>query len=435
MKGIHQTRKNRWGWLRCLGALLFGAMPLAGVASAQEKPATTPQVVFADSTVPATLQPSQSGNGTVIVDDQVVQASGGCASCGGGGGGTTGSYGSYNDFWKKRQCMSCGEGCAPCGHCVPGRDPCCPDDDSFWGHIWGGIYHCVCCPDPCYVPKWRAGANSAFFTDQVRPRTQTFLRWDHGIGGVFPDRGEYFIARSDGKGKGLTPRSPFLGITKFNYDELYLYSEAATDKVGAYVGMPYREVEPQDMSANRGSGFGDLRIGVKTLWLDCELMQISFLMETVVPTGSPGEGAGTGHTAINPSLIFAVKLAPYTYWQSQLGESFAVGGDKLYEGSVFRFSSSINQVIPILCGLDLVLTGEVFGVTFQGGHYTDPFLGGVDSNGNALFLRQGNTYASAGPGARLVFCDKIDFGYAIAFSLSNNNLADLQSRFEFRWRF
>lgn len=433
MKGITHARAICGGWLRCLGILLLGAAPGLGTATAQEKPTAAPQVLFSENqTAPRTV-PVPAGQ--PIVDDQVIQASG-CSSCGGGGGGSgSGSYGAYHDHWKNRGCMTCGEGCAPCGHCIPGRDPCCPDSDSFLGHCWGSIYHCVCCPDPCYVPKWRAGANSAFFTDQVRPKTQTMLRWDHGIDGVFPDRNEFFIARSDGGGKGLRPRDPFRGITRFDYNELYMYTEAATDKVGAYVAQPYREIEPLDGSAPRGTGFGDLKIGVKTLLLDCELLQLSMLMETSVPTGSTGNGAGTGHVSINPSLLFAVKLAPYTYWQSQVGEYFAVAGDQIYAGSVLRYSTSINQVIPVLCGLDLILTGEFFGLTFQGGHFTDPVLGGVDGEGNQLFIRQGNTYLNAGTGARLVICDKVDFGYAMAISLTDNNLADLMSRFEFRWRF
>lgn len=439
MKGTSHTGKRRWGWLCCLSALLLGASGLMGTATAQDN-GSTPQVKFATETVPARLSPVPAG--TPIVDDQVMQASGGCSSCGGGGGvvgggayvGGVGGYGGYHDHWKNNQCMSCGEGCAPCGHCVPGRDPCCPDSDSILGHLWGGVYHCVCCPDPCYVPRWKAGANSAFFTDQVRPKTQTMFRWDHGIDGVFLDRGEFFAPRSDGNGKGLRPKGGFLGISRFRYNELYMYTEAATDKVGAYVAQPYREVEPLDFSGDRGTGFGDLKIGVKTLFLDCELMQISFLMETSVPTGSPSDAAGTGHVSINPSLLFAIKLAPYTYWQSQVGEYFAVGGDKDFSGSVLRYSTSVNHVFPVLCGLDLVWTGEFFGYTFQGGRYTDPVLGIQDANGDPL-LRQGNSYLSVGSGVRLVICDKVDFGYALAKSITDDNLADWMSRFEFRWRF
>src|SRR5207244_936764 len=80
----------------------------------------------------------------------LVQA--GCSSCGAGGG--TLSHGGYA---ASEVAPAPGPGCAcGSGNCVPGRlhncSPC--EASTCVGRFLCGVYECICCPDPCYDPKW-----------------------------------------------------------------------------------------------------------------------------------------------------------------------------------------------------------------------------------------------------------------------------------------
>jgi hypothetical protein len=320
-------------------------------------------------------------------------------------------------------------GCASCGAgCYPGRTGCYPcEANTCFGRFCCALYECICCPDPCYEPHWTPVADAAFFTDAARPQTQIRTRGDFGEGVQFPDRSEFFWARADGKGKGPSPRVPAIAEPKLNYSEMSLYTEGATGRIGVFVEMAYRSIDPTlDPHA---SGFGDMNTGTKTLLYDCELLQLAFQFRTWIPMGNFHKGLGTGHVSLEPSLILGLKLAPETFLQSQVAEWIPLGGDPNYEGAVLMTKWSVNHVLcRVLPDVPLIGTAEVNSWSFQAGSYTDTELGPFQKS-------SGTTYVSAGPGIRLVICDKIDFGTAALFSLTEHHLADQLYRLEFRVRF
>src|SRR5262249_52662380 len=100
------------------------------------------------------------------MDDGITQAS--CPSCGGAtppaslppaavGSGGPGQGGKFCDtlFW----------GCTNCGvdACYPGRKECypCCNTDTACERFFCNLYHCICCPDPCYEGKWKPIADAA----------------------------------------------------------------------------------------------------------------------------------------------------------------------------------------------------------------------------------------------------------------------------------
>jgi hypothetical protein len=356
-----------------------------------------------------------------LEDGNVTQA--GCSSCGHGQVGH--GHGHHG-------------GCASCGHggwcCYPGLRPCGCDHENYHGlrRCLCEFYHCICCPDPCYEPAWIGVANAALFVESVRPVTQIMLRYDGAREGVLPDRAEYFWARTTnprtGKGPKPRPGTTALGEIGFDYDELTFITETATPngKFSFAVEIPYRHVSPLAFEA--GSGFGDLRLATKSMLLDCELMQLAFGFRTFLPTGNPGKGVGTGHLSFEIGLLTAIKLTPSTYFQGQLSEWIPIQGDSTYAGAILHYHFSLNQIICQICpDLHLIGTAEFNAWSFQDGAYTDPVLG--------TRLANEDTYISVGPGVRLVFCDKIDFGFGAAFNTENANWYDQLYRVEFRWRF
>lgn len=389
---------SKW-WIIGIWALLPAAL------QAQQEP--VPDKGAPPGGITSALAEKPAGGPQTGAFNQVLQAS--CKSCGGGLLGEP-AYG-YG-----------GMGCDDCeGGCVPGQKKCVPCvGHNCVSRMFCAFYDCLCCPDPCYEPRWIAAANSAFFVDGARPITQMRIRWDHGRNLILPDRAEYFWPAIGGKGP---PRREL----SLNYDELSIYNEAAIEKFSIFTEMPYRLLDP--VVNNGTGGFGDLKIGTKTMFCDCELTQMSFQMTTWIPTGNFLKGLGIGHVALEPSLIFAVKLYPETYLQMQLAEWIPIGGTQGVQGSILHYHFSLNHVICRPVGdTQLIATLEYNGYSFQSGSFTNPING-------ALVPANSSTYSSIGPGIRFVICDKIDFGFGTAFSVSNQHFADQLYRTEFRWRF
>ena len=119
-------------------------------------------------------------------------------------------------------------------------------------------------------------------------------------------------------GRGPKPPAPFRGELAVNYDDLSLYTEVGASLISFFVELPYRSLSPELL--DHAAGLSDMNLGTKSLLLDCELIQLAFQFKTYIPSGSAGNGLGTGHTSLEPSLLATVKLAPCTYLQTQLAE-------------------------------------------------------------------------------------------------------------------
>jgi hypothetical protein len=349
-------------------------------------------------------------------------AQAGCASCGQGGGLLSGPA-----MLPDAPPMGCDGGCTY-GTCYPGRQQCDPClAQTCVGRFFCGLYECICCPDPCYDPKWLAVADAAFFVDSARPQTQERLRYDAGLNLILPDRSEYFWARADGKGKGPTPQGSFFVVPRLRYNDLSLYTEAGTGTTAAIVEIPYREIDPDQ--GTHAAGFGDMMVGVKTLMFDCELIQLAFEMKTYLPAGNAPKGLGTGHISLEPTFLVGLKLAQDTYVQSQLSEWVPLGGDPSYQGSILMFNASLNQVLfRVLPTVPLLGTMELNTWAFQHGSYTDPLLGSFQKS-------SGEVYVAPGAGLRLVVCDKFDIGFGAYFSITQQHFAEQFYRTEVRFRF
>lgn len=347
-----------------------------------------------------------------MMDTNVKPA--GCATCGGDWVGPAPA-----DCFK-----GCENGCptGSCnGHCYPGQAPCgYTNPETFIGRFCNELKCCFCCSDHCYEPRWIAAANSAFFTDDPRPVSQTRIRWEKGHNLVLPDRNEFFWARTkDGKGpKNIEDR--------VDYDSLSFIAEAGTEMFSVVVNAPYLSIEP--LNNPHHAGFADMDIATKSVLFDREIFQLTFQFRTFIPLGVPGTGTGKGHVALEPSFLFGLHLAENTYMQGQLSEWIPIGGDDTFQGSIVHFHLSMNRLLwrPFQ---DVQLIGNIESVAyhFQDGAYYDGF--GVVQNS------AGQNYVTAGPGLRLVVCDRFDIGTGAQFALSDDHFAQTTIRTEIRLRF
>jgi hypothetical protein len=348
----------------------------------------------------------------------------GCSSCGGMGQlrGPTG---------VNFPCSSCGG-----SGCVPGRKNCEPVyHHTYLGRLFGNLYECICCPDPCYEPSWIPVANAAFFVDTARPRTMQRIRYNGLTDVQFPDRAEFFWAREmlpGGPGKG--PGKPkivkfakhYRGELSTNIAQLTYYQEAASERASFFIELPYQATNP--VYTPRHAGFGDMNLGTKAMFFDCELMQLTFQFKTYIPTGNPANGTGNGHTTLEPSLLTSVRLAPKTYFQGQLAEWIPLGGDMNYQGSILHYHFSYNHVLfNLAADTPLIGTFEMNGYSYQTGGYTDP------TQKTPQRYSGGQGYFSVGPGLRMSVCNNLDVGAAAAFPVSEPHIVGPSIRVEVRF--
>ena len=376
--------------------------PLPAAAVAQDVPASLPPAVTGESEVDA-----DAGSGQPITDPAVTPAS--CKSCCGGG---------MINIPPSSELGTWGTG--DCGRCYPGKrecDCCGHQAKTCIGRLWENFHECVCCPDPCYEGQWLALADSAFFTPGVRPKTTTRFRWDSAFDFRFPDRAEYYWARA--------PKGPPNAESSLKYRTFSFYTEAAADAASFFIEVPYTRVEPENNPDH--SGFADINLGTKALILDCDLIQLTFQFTTYVPSGLSGKGLGTGHTALEPALLYALKLHQNTYLQGEAAYWIPIGGDPEFQGDIFHYHFSLNQLLWC-CGKDYKAIGtlEYVGYSVLDGAYTDPVLGEVKARTHM---------ASAGAGIRFFMCDKIDIGVGALFFMTVNRFADELYRVELRFRF
>jgi hypothetical protein len=371
--------------------------------------------------------PASSG-GTAPAGGDIIPA--GCSTCG------SGLLGAAPPPMDLGPGIPCAKGCG-CAQCYPGQIPCdcCNDKPDFVHRFLNGLYHCICCPDPCYLSRWRSLANAAFFVEEVKPITQIRLGGLFAGEYQFPDKAEFLFAQENAKGPhysgpALLPGVRPPGAPNVDYSQGYLFFEGAIDRFGLFINLPYLNVEPTLYPG--ASGFGDMSIGTKSLLLDCELIQFTYQFTTFIPTGNFLKGLGTGHVSLEPALIAAIKLTQNTYFQVETAYWFPIGGTPTFQGPVFHYHLSLNQML-LRCGcekpIEIIGTAELGGYEIAGGAFTSPVTG------LPVSAKDVGNIVQAGPGLRLVVCNKIDIGCGSQFALTPDRMAAGLAHLQFRWRF
>jgi hypothetical protein len=398
---------------RAQGGFLPGTLdPVPGSSRQQTAPAPNWSIESQPATISTikTLPPSllNQSNDQTIMDGNIQQAS--CSSC---------IAPPAGGDWSAVGCPT-----TNCGHCCyPGRIHCCSICEGGTGlkRLTCGLYHCICCPDPCYEPRWIPTANAAFFVDSPRPVTHTRLRYDGLFNINRPDRAEYFMPQI----------APGDHINRAHFHEFHLYTEIApTPGFGFFINLPWRSTsfdpEGDPATPNDGSGFGDMFLGTKSVLLDCELLLLTFQFTAFLPTGSPAAaGVGTGHVSLEPALLGALKLTPDSYLQFSTALWIPLGGGDV-AGNVLHNRVSYNQILyRFLPDVQLIGTLEMINYNVINGGYTVFGVPVIDRT----------SHLNVGPGLRLNICDRIDFGAAAHFSLTGDDFIGEAVRAEFRWRY
>ncbi|QDU63417.1 hypothetical protein Pan216_42970 [Planctomycetes bacterium Pan216] len=416
---------------------------LKNLIFAKEEVATTaaPVSKSAEATADAGAQPIPTTVASSETTGAVVAA--GCPSCGGGfssnstvGSGLAGvptpvGAAGGDAGAPVGDCPYC-TGINPCGQCVSccaaGHRKCYPACDTT-NPVHRAVqlmYECIVCPDPCYElsgPHYNPIGNAALFVDHARPRSQTRLRWDAGQNLQTPDRSNFFWNPAATATNIRTVNGVTTAPSSVDYDRLSMYVETATKsrKFSAYVDTTYLSVDPN--VGDRHAAFSDMLIGTKSLLFDCELFQIAFQLENTVPIGNLAFGTSKGIYAIEPSILYSVKLLEDLFYEGQLSEWIGFGSATA--GGVFHHHHSFNKVIwKLNPDVLLINTYELEGWAFQSGQFT--------TADNTLQSASGGRYYSIGTGLRMWIGDIVDCGVGVQFGLTDPSWAAQLYRFEGR---
>ena len=121
--------------------------------------------------------------------------------------------------------------------------------------------------------------NALFEMDSANPASVIRLRFDSAYDHEFPDRAEFFWAKT------VNGRGPELAERSVDYQDFNFYMETALGIGGAstFTEIPIRVLDP---SVNDNTaGLSDIVVGLKTVLMDHDDFQISMIMRTYIPSG------------------------------------------------------------------------------------------------------------------------------------------------------
>jgi Putative MetA-pathway of phenol degradation len=177
------------------------------------------------------------------------------------------------------------------------------------------------------------------YIDNAIVGTQLRIRFDAGYHAAFPDKAEFFYGKcgcyQDLTGPAGDPGAPGpeAVVTDLRFQELRLNAEfAAHKKISLLVELPLRWIQAKSFSPAAGSfpnqqGLGDILAGVKLGLVaseDRRHLTLQFRVQT--PSGEASRGLGTGHTSIEPALLYYERLSPRFALESEFALWHPFGG-------------------------------------------------------------------------------------------------------------
>ncbi len=244
----------------------------------------------------------------------------------------------------------------------------CDSCQDHHGHGWHGRRDCC-----------RSGGIGAehvmqapFFIQTTQPFNNCRVRLDLAQNLEFPDRSEYFWAKTPG-GKGPGPDLP--GETSVDYRDLSFYIEKGFKRFSIGTTLPIRDVDPE--IRDNSTGFADMDVRTKTVLMDGVNWQLTQLFNTYLPTGTAHHGTGNGHVSLEPGVAYRWKWSDWTYLHGDLKYLFPIGADPDFAGQIFNYGIGISHVWIETDTWALIPTFELEAWTFVDGRQTLPNTSGA----------------------------------------------------------
>jgi hypothetical protein len=272
--------------------------------------------------------------------------------------------------------------------------------------------------------------NAPFFIDTTQPLNNCRIRLDAGKNWEFPDRAEYFWAKTP---NGLGPQADFnQGEPDVDYQDIRFYIERGSDRFSVGTELPIRSVDPE-LRLNT-TGFADMNLTTKALLLDGKCWQLTQVFRTFFPTGSARRGTGNGHFSLEPGVAARYKWSDITYFHADLSYWFPLGGDLDQAGQILNAGIGVSHVCIDTDTYAVIPTLEIDSATVLDGTQTPPVFNPVPIEIDTLSV------VTIHPGVRIV-CDKgcdcgtKEFGITGGVAVTEDHWYESMIRIEFRWTY
>lgn len=287
-----------------------------------------------------------------------------------------------------------------------------------WGSILG-IYR-----DPFAEPGLgteRAGV-APFELDVTQPFNQCRLRFDAAYDVEFPDRSEYFWAKTAGG------RGPLLPEESVDYQDVRFLMEVGGDKFSTATDIGIRSVDP--INNPNHTGLADMSIAPKTVIIDGDQWQISTIFRTYINTGSPSMGLGTGHVSLEPGVLFRHRYNDWNYFHGELKYWFPLGSDPIHSGQVLRWGLGWSRVGWETDDFSVIPTFELVHWTALNGQKTNPNGFPLPVDGDSILVFFPGLRMSYDSGGDLGLCE---FGISGGIATTGQRWYSGLLRFDVRW--
>ena len=193
-------------------------------------------------------------------------------------------------------------------------------------------------PPPAYQPT-REGTYVGYLDDAI-VRTRIRIRFEQGFNTDVPDRAEFFYAKcgcykaDDLLGTdAFDPDTPGPGpgvAASLDFQQLYLFAEAASGRLSMFGEMPLRWIQAVDVNGDKpfddGGGLSDIRVGMRYGVVAKPGQATTIQAQFYLPSGSPEKGLGTNHGTFEGSGLFYRELTPEVSIEGQVGLWIPLGG-------------------------------------------------------------------------------------------------------------
>jgi hypothetical protein len=271
--------------------------------------------------------------------------------------------------------------------------------------------------------------NAPFWLETTQPINNCLVRADAAADWEFPDRLEYFWAKTPGP-KGPQVGFP-LGEPEVDYQDVQFYIERGGDRFSVGTLLPIRAVDPEDRLNT--TGFADMTVTPKMVLLDGKDWQLSHVFKTHIPTGSFRRGTGNGHVSLEPGVAWRYKWSDVTYFHGDLTYWFPIAADLDWAGQFLNYGIGISHVLYDSDCYAVMPTFEVNVWTLLDGRETLP-------RGTMADFNEIDTYSiiNLHPGLRIVCdtagdCGVREFGISSGIAVTQEHWYEEIIRIELRW--
>lgn len=285
-------------------------------------------------------------------------------------------------------------------------------------------------PPPAPPPRPKIAGSMVGYVDDAIVGSQVRIRFEAGFHNDEPDRSEFFYAKCacfklppDSPDRDNNAPGPGPGAANnIRFQQLYVQTEYAPGgRFSVFAELPFRWLQPQSFtgidrftengarggrSLENPSGLGDLRAGVKVALAESSDRALTLQVRAYFPTANEQHGLGTGHSSIEPSLLYYRKLSERTTIEAQGGDWHPTGGSagrptagsKKFSGDVVFYGAGVSHEVYAGARMRIAPVAELFGWHVVSGFQTGPpsDAGGIDivnlKAGARLILDEHNSF-------------------------------------------